>query len=205
MVSSFIFIVYNCVIFFFVPRIYFSLCSETHFKAEYAIQKPVPCTPHLHEHTKNCNVSLFHSEHNMFNIPAISCQQITTITTATFYFFGAQTHSSATDYSQAPSLLERSLWNRTLIATNVSKLMKKSNSFLHKKTNPASNIAGLPHDITPPPTPFCHFLLCCMNLLAMEATPTYLRWKQTACNNRIQMVCRISCKIISIYFVVFVR
>ena len=35
----------------------------------------------------------------MFNIPAISCQQITTTTTATFYFFGAQTHSLATDYS----------------------------------------------------------------------------------------------------------
>ena len=31
----------------------FPLCSETHIKAEYAIQEPVPCKQHLHEHTKN--------------------------------------------------------------------------------------------------------------------------------------------------------
>ena len=68
----------------------FPLCSETHVKAECAIQELVPCKQHQHEHTKTCEVSVFYLEHNMFNIPAISCQQITTTTTATFYFFGAQ-------------------------------------------------------------------------------------------------------------------
>ena len=64
----------------------FPLRSETHIKAEYTIQEPVPCKQHPHENTKKCSVSVFHLEHNMFNIPAISCQQITTIITATFYF-----------------------------------------------------------------------------------------------------------------------
>ena len=114
----------------------FLLCSETHIKAEYAIQEPVPCKQHLHEHTKKCNVSVFHSEHNMFIIPGISCQQITTTTTATFYFFGAQAHSSATDYSQVPSLFECPLWKRTLIATNVGKLTKKSNTVFRTENKP---------------------------------------------------------------------
>ena len=114
----------------------FPFCSETHIKAEYAIQEPVPCKQHLHEHTKKCNVSVFHLEHNMFTIPTTSCQQITTTTTATIYFFGAQTHSSATDYSQVPPLLESSLWNGTLIATNVGKLMKKSDTVFRTENKP---------------------------------------------------------------------
>ena len=136
MVSSFIFIVYNCAIFFSSLEFTFPLCSETHIKAAYAIQEPVPCKQHLHEHTKNCNVSVFHLEHNMFNIPAISCQQIIITTAATFYFFGVQTHSSVTDYSQVPLLLECSLWNRTLIATNVGKFTKKSNTIFHTENKP---------------------------------------------------------------------
>ena len=104
----------------------FPFCSESHVKAEYTLQDPAPCkeyTPHL---TKQCNVSVFKQEHYMYKIPAIACQQITTTTTATYYFFGAKSHSSTTDYTVVPSLLECSLWNRTLIATNVGKLTQTS-------------------------------------------------------------------------------
>ena len=114
----------------------FPLYSETHIKAEYAIQELVSCKQHLHEHTKKCNVSVFHWEHNIFNIPAISCQQTTTTTTATFFFFGAQTHSSATDFSHVPSLLECLWWNRILIATNVGKLMKRPNTVFRTEKKP---------------------------------------------------------------------
>ena len=62
----------------------------------------------------------------MFKIPANAFQQITTNTTATYYFFGAKSHSSTTDYPVVSSLLECSLWNRTLIVTNVGKLTQTS-------------------------------------------------------------------------------
>ena len=42
----------------------------------------------------------------MYKIPAIACQQITTTTTATNYFFGAKSHSSTTNYTFVPSLLK---------------------------------------------------------------------------------------------------
>ena len=75
------------------------VCSESHAKAEYTLQDLVECKPHVFHLTKQCNISIFKQEHFVYNIPAISCQQVATTTTATFYFFGAKTHSLSTDYS----------------------------------------------------------------------------------------------------------
>ena len=72
----------------------------------------------------------------MYKIPAIACQQITTTTTATYYFFGAKSHSSTTDYTVVPSLLECSLWSRTLIATNVGKLTQTSDKVFRTHNKP---------------------------------------------------------------------
>ena len=131
---SVLFLSFTIVLFSFSPQEFtFPLCSEAHIKAEYAIEEPVPCKQHLHEQTKNA--MLVYSIWNITYLASlpISCQQMTTTTTASFYFFGAQTRSSATDYSQIPLLLECSLRNKTLIATNVGKLIMKSNTVFRTK------------------------------------------------------------------------
>ena len=112
------------------------VCSESHAKAEYTLQDPVECKPHVPHLTKQCNISIFKQEHFVYNIPAISCQQVATITTATFYFFGAKTHSFSSDYSTIPSLLECLLWNSTLIAPNVGKFSQSSKNVFKTRNNP---------------------------------------------------------------------
>ena len=84
----------------------FPVCSESHIKAEYTLQDPVPCKRHMPYFTKQCNVKILKQEHYMDNIPVISCQQIPTTTTAIYYFSGAKTHSYRTVYSQVSSLTE---------------------------------------------------------------------------------------------------
>ena len=81
-------------------------CSKSHAEAEYTLPDPVECKPHVPHLTKQCHISIFKLEHFVYNIPVISCQQVTTTTTATFYFFGAKPHSLSTNYSTIPSLLE---------------------------------------------------------------------------------------------------
>ena len=75
-------------------------CSESHAKAEYTLQNPVECKPHVPHLTKQCNISIFKLEYFVYNIPVIFCQQVATTTTATFYFFGAKNHSLSTDFQQ---------------------------------------------------------------------------------------------------------
>ena len=89
--------------------------------------------PHF---TKRSNAKILKREHYMYNIPATSCQQMSTITTATYYFFGAKTHSSCTIYSQVPSLTECLLWNNNLIATNVGKLLKTDEKVFRSQNKP---------------------------------------------------------------------
>ena len=111
----------------------FPVCSETHVKAEYALQDPTPCKTHISHLTRQCNVNVLKQEHYIYNIPAISCQQVSTTTTSTFYFFGAKTHSSTTDYTFVPSLMECPRWNRTLLAYK----RRKINSNIRKSfSNP---------------------------------------------------------------------
>ena len=76
--------------------------------------------PHF---TTQCNAKILKREHHMYNIPATSCLQISTTTTATYYFLEAKTHSSCTVYSKVSSLTECLLWNNTFYATNVRKLL----------------------------------------------------------------------------------
>ena len=104
----------------------FPVCSETHVKAEYASQDPIPCKTHILHLTRQYNVNVLKQEHYIHNISAISYQQVSTTTTSTFYFFGAKFHSSTTDYTFVPSLMECFRWNRTHLATNVGKLIQTS-------------------------------------------------------------------------------
>ena len=114
----------------------FPVCSESHIKAEYTLQDPAPYKKQIPHFTKQCNVKIFKQEHYMYNIPAISCKKISTTTTATYYFFGAKTHSSSAVYSQVPSLTECLLWNNTLIATNVGKSVKTSKKVFRSQNKP---------------------------------------------------------------------
>ena len=112
------------------------VCSESHAKAEYTLQDPVECKSHVPHLTKQCNISSFKQKHFVYNIPAISCQQVATTTTATFYFFGAKLHFFSTDYSTIPSLYECLLWNSTLIAPNVGKFSQSSKNVFKTLNNP---------------------------------------------------------------------
>ena len=52
------------------------VCSESHAKAEYTLQDPIECKPHVPHLIKQCNISIFKQEHFVYNIPAISSQQL---------------------------------------------------------------------------------------------------------------------------------
>ena len=91
--SKFFFHIYFLLILTCVPYIFtstlefnFPVCSETHVKAEYALQDPTLCKTHILHLTRQCNVNVLKQEHYIYNIPAISCQQVSTTTTSTFYF-----------------------------------------------------------------------------------------------------------------------
>ena len=48
-----------------------SICSESHAKAEYTLQDPVKCKPHVPPLTKQCDIRIFKKENFLYNIPAI--------------------------------------------------------------------------------------------------------------------------------------
>ena len=79
----------------------------------------------------------------MYSIPTISSQQISTTTTTTYRSFGAKTHSSSTVYSEVPSLTKCLLWNNTLTALNIRKLVKTTEKVIRSQISHVMSIIVL--------------------------------------------------------------
>ena len=82
-------------------------------KGEYYISTPSGCKRHNSTYTKKCRTEVFLPTNDFLHLLITTCEIFKTVSSTTFYFFGAKTHSDRTFAVPPPSVKACFDWQRT--------------------------------------------------------------------------------------------
>ena len=95
------------------PALQLQLCHSHLVKEEYYIAPPSGCKRHNGTYIKTCTAEVFLPTNDFLHLSITTCEVFKTVSSTTFYFFGAETHSDRTIAGSPPSIQAYSEWQRT--------------------------------------------------------------------------------------------
>ena len=88
----------------YAPALQLQLCHSHLVKEEYYIAPPSVCKRHNGTYIKTCTAEVFLPTNDFLHLSITTCEVFKTVSSTTFYFFGAKTHSDRTIAGSPPSI-----------------------------------------------------------------------------------------------------